>query len=137
MKNIFYVYLFFLTALNIVCQSKNLKKNSTKKDTSVFEKLSKIDFNYLIGKPFSNYLQNDTLKKYKEYHLNIVNPAALGGVYLLYSDNVAVTVYFQDIRFQNALALPENWNFKLLSKEKISQIRLSYGQKVIFYPNIE
>ena len=122
--SIFILFLLLLFGFN---NAKSWSIDSTTNDSIIFSKIYSIGLNKFIGKKFSLVLQNDTLIKFQEYSYDGSCDPDLNRVVLWYSDNVTLTIYFNQINYQNSKAPQKDWNFELLKNEVVSRIKLSNG----------
>jgi hypothetical protein len=100
----------------------------TKTDSLLIEKIRKEDPRKYIGKLLNDFLSNKIFKKYKTWILSDEPPGKLYAIFLSYSKQVWIDIIFDGIHYQKGFNKERKWDFNLLKKEKIYEIRYSWEE---------
>jgi hypothetical protein len=107
-----------------ICYSQSNKISIA--DSILITKIKNAKPRNFIGKTLNEYLLNDSLKKYKEWIPSTEPHGKLYSILLSYSKRIWVEIIFTDILYQKKFSEKFKWNFDLLKKEKIAEIKYSW-----------
>jgi hypothetical protein len=127
-----YVFISMLFLVNCNCfSSKNVViATNTASDSLLLKQLIEINYNKLIGKEYQILLNQFAGLDFKTYYID-EPPLKLQGLFLSFSENIYIKVYFYKLTYVKAENTKRNWDIELLKKEQIRRIVLYNNNKII------
>lgn len=123
---IFITILFVL--LFSVCCKQSEKGNLSKPDSSIIKTIKKAKPKKYIGKSLNEYLSNSDLNKYIKWLPDHEPPGRIYAITLSYSEKIWVEIIFTEIHHQKQFNENLGWDFELLKKEIIKEIKYSWEE---------
>lgn len=120
----FFLPLFVGLIISLSINAQTDQNTAFSSDSSLVLELSNIEFDRFIDKKVAHFLNNDTIKLYREWNFLETKPYSLAGLQIWYSDNIYINIFVYKMKHQKKENGKKKWSFRLLRKEKISKIVL-------------
>ncbi len=126
MKYIYLILIFYLQAAGCVAQNKSVAKAGIINDTTIFNRVSQMNFGDYINKKSIGEFLTDVGYSYSEHIYSTARPHYLQFIYFVFSDSLWLEIQPSTFDNTSIYNLKHKWDIDKLKKEKAGAIRLSY-----------